>query len=63
MKKGLVYVGKKFIFGIVGEKNAIKAQDLQGVLTTEENKKPRVIVKNKVVHKIKKKKTTVKDVT
>ena len=36
-KKGIVYIGKNFLFGLVGEKDAINANELKVVLATEEN--------------------------
>ncbi len=36
-KKGIVYIGKNFLFGLVGEKDAIDANELKMVLATEEN--------------------------
>lgn len=58
-----MYIGASFIFGLVGEKDAVNAKELSQVLATEENKNPRVIVKNKVTYKVKKKKTVVKGMT
>lgn len=56
-EKGIVYLGKNFVFGLIGEKDAVNLEDLKKVL-------PKGRVENKVVFKkTKKVKVKTTDIT
>ena len=56
-----MYLGKNFVFGFIGTKEAIKNEDLKPIFPENSG---RIKVNNKVVFKItKKKKVVTKDIT